>query len=186
MTPMLRELHEARKARLLRMKAWHGQKVVLLHKVRPKPERKTESPLPAPVPISKPEKVVTRELTPLEEIASPEILDGGSITIRQIQEIVAQRYKVGVDELKSNSHKAFIMLPRQIAYTLTRRLTTKALSTIAKAFGGRDHTTILSGIRKIERRAITDMEFAAELYQLEQMINGQDAVALPVSIACIE
>lgn len=188
MTPMLRELHEARKARLQRMKAWHRNNVVPLHKVRPPQESKREAPSPKPESAKSPTAVTAqhREITPFTEMEIPEIFEDGSIAIWQIQELVAKRYNVDVNEIKSNSHKAFIMLPRQIAYTLARRLTSKGLPTIAKAFGGRDHTTILQGVRKIERRASIDSEFAAELAQLELMVNGQDAVAFPAPLACIE
>jgi hypothetical protein len=178
MTPMLRELHEARKARLQRMKAWHNNNVVPLHKVRPidqaqqeaEPEPKSEEmPIAEPMPA----------LTPIEEIEQPVVLENTNVSIRQIQTVVAKRYRVSLSELVSNSRNQFIMLPRQIAYALARRLTDKALPTIAKAFGGRDHTTILHGIRKVEKRVRHDSGFAVELHQLERVITGKAHLPCP-------
>jgi hypothetical protein len=165
MTPMLRELHDEHIERLKRMKAWHDRNLLVpigrIH--RP---RRVEKPRRAP-PLPKPK----RSITPIEEIPSPEI--GAGVKVYQIQRVVAQRYNVSVDEMKSNSHYAFVVLPRQIAYTLARRLTPRSLPAIGHAFGNRDHTTIFYGIQKIEERASEDAAFAAELKQLENVIMGR-------------
>jgi hypothetical protein len=178
MTPMLRELHEARKARLQRMKAWHRNNVVPLHQVRPINQELPEAK-PEPKLEEKPELEPVPALTPIEEIEQPVVVDNTNVSIRQIQIVVAKRYRVSLSELVSNSRNQFIMLPRQIAYTLARRLTNKALPTIAKVFGGRDHTTIMHGIRKVEKRARHDTVFAVELHQLERVITGKECLPCP-------
>src|SRR3954464_2073152 len=173
MTPMLRELHEARKARLPRMGArQYPNAIVPLHRVRPIPE---------PVAVPQPEPEVIKEepkLTPFEEIEPPVIVENNSVTIRQIQIVVAKRYKVSLQAINSDTRNQAVMLPRQIAYTLARRLTNKALTTIGPAFN-RDHTTVMQGLRKTEKRARTDTEFAAELAQLEQVIMGKAQLPCP-------
>jgi hypothetical protein len=171
---MLRELHEARKARLQRMKAWHRNNVVPMRQVRP-PHR--ERPKVKPIEQPKAEPVPT--LTPIEEIEQPVVLENATLSIRQIQIVVAKRYRVSLSEIVSDSRNQFIMLPRQIAYTLARRLTDKGLTTIAKVFGGRDHTTVMHGIRKVEKRALYDAQFAAELHQLERVIMGKTQLPCP-------
>jgi hypothetical protein len=171
MTPMLRELHEARKARLPRMGArQYPNAIVPLHRVRPLPE-------PVAVPQPEPEAEEPK-LTPFEEIEPPVIVENTSVTIRQIQIVVAKRYKVSLQAINSDTRSQPVMLPRQIAYTLARRLTNKALTTIGQAFD-RDHTTILQGLRKTEKRARKDMEFADELRQLEQVIMSKAQLPCP-------
>lgn len=183
MTPMLRELHEARKERLQRMQAWHRGNVVTMHKARSAAAPKMPPPAPAPEPesIERPpvEKIGNREVTRLADIASPAMSDGAQIEIRQIQQIVAARYRVEVAEIKSTRRNAFVMLPRHIAYALARRLTDKSLPTIGRAFGGRDHSTILHAIRKVEARASADTEFANELGHLERVITGKTQLPCP-------
>jgi hypothetical protein len=171
MTPMLRELHEARKARLPRMGArQYSNAIVPLHRVRP---------IPGSEAVQEPEPEAEEpKLTPFEEIEPPVIVENTSVTIRQIQIVVAKRYKASLQAILSDTRCQSVMLPRQIAYTLARRLTNKPLSTIGQAFD-RDHTTILQGLRKTEKRARKDMEFAAELAQLEQVIMGKAQLPCP-------
>jgi hypothetical protein len=171
MTPMLRKLHEARKARLPRMGArQYPNAIVPIHRVRPIPE-------PVAVPQPEPE-VEEPKLTPFEEIEPPLIVENTSVTIRQIQIVVAKRYKVSLQAIISDIRSESVMLPRQIAYTLARRLTNRSLTAIGQAFD-RDHTTILQGLRKTEKRAKKEPEFAAELAQLEQVIMGKAQLPCP-------
>jgi hypothetical protein len=172
MTPMLRELHEARKARLPRMGArQYRNAIVPIHRVRPIFE-----PMAAPQP--EPKIKEEPKLTPFEEIDPPMRVGNTSITIRQIQIVVAKRYRVSLQAINSDTRSQAVMLPRQIAYTLARRLTNKALTTIGQAFD-RDHTTILQGLRKTEKRARKEAEFAAELRQLEDVIMGKRDLPCP-------
>jgi hypothetical protein len=173
MTPMLRELHEDRKARLQRMKAWHTRNLVPFHRVRPHPPKST------PIVAEPVKDVQSKEVDPPLESESPPLKNGESPTVLHIQCIVAKRYRVDLAEIRSDAHNGFVMLPRQIAYTLAKRLTSKSFPAIGRAFGGRDHTTILHGVRKIEERASRDPELAAELEQLERAITGKTQLPCP-------
>jgi hypothetical protein len=170
---MLRELHEARKARLPRMGArQYRNAIVPIHRVRPIPE---------PEAVQEPEPEVIKEepkLTPFEEVEPPVIVENTSVTIRQIQIVVAKRYKISLQAIISDIRSESVMLPRQIAYTLARRLTNRSLTAIGQAFD-RDHTTILQGLRKTEKRARKELEFADELRQLEQVIMGDRELPCP-------
>jgi hypothetical protein len=170
MTPMQYELNEARKERLQRMGGIPSN-VVPLDRVRP-----SDSLAAKPVENPEPEPI---GLIPIEEIPAPQIKEGEELRIREIQQAVAIRYRIGLEAIKSDSRSQFVMLPRQIAYTLARRLTGKSLATIGRAFGGRDHTTVLHGVQRIEERASTDTAFAAELEQLEQVIIGRSNLPCP-------
>lgn len=87
-------------------------------------------------------------------------------TIADIVEYVAERYGVTSDDLTGPRRARRLSEPRQRAYALAREVTGRSLPAIAAAFGGRDHTTILHGIRadKARRTPGTDAEliFSAE------------------------
>jgi chromosomal replication initiator protein len=71
------------------------------------------------------------------------------ITIETIQKIVAEHYKMSVNELKQKKRTRTIAFPRQIAMYLSRQLTDCSLPQIGEKFGGRDHTTVIHAFDKI-------------------------------------
>ena len=76
-------------------------------------------------------------------------LQNRMITIENIQKTVGQFFKVKIDDLLSSGRSRSIARPRQIAMTLAKELTNHSLPEIGKAFGGRDHTTVLHACRKV-------------------------------------
>lgn len=76
-------------------------------------------------------------------------LQDRTITIENIQKTVAEYYKIRTSDLLSNRRSRSITRPRQLAMALSKELTNHSLPEIGAAFGGRDHTTILHGCRKI-------------------------------------
>ncbi len=78
------------------------------------------------------------------------------ITIDNIQKTVAEYYKLRVADLLSKRRSRSIARPRQVAMALSKELTNHSLPEIGDAFGGRDHTTILYGCRKIAELKTTD------------------------------
>lgn len=92
------------------------------------------------------------------------------ISVENIQKTVADYYKIKVAEMYSKSRARVVARPRQMAMALTKEVTPLSLPDIGEAFGGRDHTTVLHGYRKIaELRAsdpITNRDFNALLHIL--------------------
>lgn len=72
------------------------------------------------------------------------------VTIDNIQKTVAEYFKIRMADLLSKSRRRSISRPRQLAMSLAKELTTHSLPEIGDAFGGRDHTTILHGCRRIK------------------------------------
>ncbi len=72
------------------------------------------------------------------------------VRIEDIQRIVARHYNVSKTELLSNRRTRTIVKPRQVAMYLSKVLTPRSLPEIGRRFGGRDHTTVLHAVRKIE------------------------------------
>jgi chromosomal replication initiator protein len=78
------------------------------------------------------------------------------ITIENIQKTIAEYYKLRVADLLGRRRTRTIARPRQMAMALSKELTEHSLPEIGDAFGGRDHTTVLHGCRKIESLCETD------------------------------
>ena len=97
------------------------------------------------------------------------------IRIEEIQRIVARHYNVSKQDLLSNRRTRTIVKPRQVAMYLAKMLTPRSLPEIGRRFGGRDHTTVLHAVRKIEDLVGADLKLAQELELLKRLINEQSA-----------
>ena len=96
----------------------------------------------------------------------------GQITVELIQKTVADYYKIKVSDMYSKRRPNSIALPRQVAMYLAKETTQKSLPEIGELFGGRDHTTVLHGVRKIAAARATDAELNHALHVLEQTLKG--------------
>jgi len=95
------------------------------------------------------------------------------VRIEDIQRIVARHYNVSKTELLSNRRTRTIVKPRQVAMFLSKSMTPRSLPEIGRRFGGRDHTTVLHAVRKIEDLSTTDQTLAQELELLRRLIVDQ-------------
>jgi chromosomal replication initiator protein len=80
---------------------------------------------------------------------------------------------VSKTELLSNRRTRTIVKPRQIAMYLAKVMTPRSLPEIGRRFGGRDHTTVLHAVRKIEDLSGTDNTLAQEIELLRRLISDQ-------------
>jgi chromosomal replication initiator protein len=85
------------------------------------------------------------------------------VTLDAIQKLVAEHFGIGVKELKAKSNSKRVVFPRQVAMWMARELTGSSLPEIARAFGGKHHTTVLHSVEKIAMRKKTDALFNKEL-----------------------
>ncbi len=88
------------------------------------------------------------------------------ISVEMVQKIVAEYYKVPVNELRAKKRNQNIVVPRQVAMYLSRQLANLSLPEIGNAFGGKDHTTVLHSCRKIEELVNSDKNFKNAIYDL--------------------
>ena len=95
------------------------------------------------------------------------------VRIEDIQRIVARHYNVSKTELLSNRRTRTIVKPRQVAMYLSKVLTPRSLPEIGRRFGGRDHTTVLHAVRKIEGLSGNDNTLAQEIELLKRLISEQ-------------
>jgi chromosomal replication initiator protein len=93
------------------------------------------------------------------------------VKIEDIQRLVANHYNVSRADILSSRRTAIVVRPRQIAMYLAKSLTLRSLPEIGRRFGGRDHTTVLHAVRKIEGMVSTDQELAGEIDHLKRMLQ---------------
>lgn len=93
------------------------------------------------------------------------------VKIEDIQRAVARHFNVSRADMLSSRRTANVVRPRQIAMYLAKTLTLRSLPEIGRRFGGRDHTTVLHAVRKIEGLADKDQGLAQELELLKRMLT---------------
>ena len=93
------------------------------------------------------------------------------VKIEDIQRIVARQYNVTRADLLSSRRTANVVRPRQVAMYLAKTLTLRSLPEIGRRFGGRDHTTVLHAVRKIENLVSTDTALAEEIEVLKRQLQ---------------
>jgi chromosomal replication initiator protein len=96
--------------------------------------------------------------------------DSRRVRIEDIQRIVARQFNVSKNDLLSNRRTRVIVRPRQIAMYLSKVMTPRSLPEIGRRFGGRDHTTVLHAVRKIEDLTSKDQKLAHEVELLKRLI----------------
>ena len=94
------------------------------------------------------------------------------ITIEDIQRHVADHYNLRMTDMLSPRRARPVARPRQIAMYLAKALTEHSLPEIGRKFGGRDHTTIIHGVRKIEELMAGDRQLAGDIETLKHRIAG--------------
>lgn len=92
------------------------------------------------------------------------------VTVPTIQGVVANFFQIGVGELRGARRDRSVLYPRQVAMYLCRRLTEASLPEIGRAFGGKNHTTVLHAIGKIEREVAQDVNKKGLLDRLNQQV----------------
>jgi chromosomal replication initiator protein len=93
------------------------------------------------------------------------------ITIDEIQKRVAEHYNIRLSDMHSARRARAVARPRQVAMFLCKQLTPRSLPEIGRKFGGRDHTTVMHAVRKIEELRATDRTLAEDVELLRRMLE---------------
>jgi chromosomal replication initiator protein len=93
------------------------------------------------------------------------------VTIDEIQKRVAEHFNIRLSEMTSPRRARAVARPRQIAMYLAKQLTTRSLPEIGRKFGGRDHTTVMHAVRKIEELKVSDRALAEDVELLRRMLQ---------------
>jgi chromosomal replication initiator protein len=94
------------------------------------------------------------------------------ITIEDIQKKVSAHYNIKVSDMHSARRSVAIARPRQVAMYLAKKLTTKSLPEIGRKFGGKDHTTVMHAVKRIDEICKGDQEFADDVELLMRMLQS--------------
>ncbi len=96
----------------------------------------------------------------------------GEVRIDLIQEAVARHYSVSIDDLVGEKRTKRIVVPRQVAMYLSRELTDSSLPAIGRAFGGRDHTTVIYAVQKVTTQLADGGDVYAAVTALTSSLTG--------------
>ncbi len=94
------------------------------------------------------------------------------ITVDEIQRAVAEYYNLRLSELLSARRSRNIARPRQVAMYLAKQLTERSLPEIGRRFGGRDHTTVIHAVRKIEELRQQDAALDEDIHRLTRQLQS--------------
>jgi chromosomal replication initiator protein len=94
------------------------------------------------------------------------------VTIEEIQKQVAEHFNMRLSEMYSSRRARAIARPRQIAMYLAKQLTARSLPEIGRKFGGRDHTTVMHAVRRVEELKSTDGGFNEDVELLRRMLEN--------------
>ncbi len=94
------------------------------------------------------------------------------VTIEEIQKRVAQHFNIRTSDMHSARRARSVARPRQVAMYLAKQLTARSLPEIGRKFGGRDHTTVMHAVKKVDELREQDPSFAEDVELLRHMLEG--------------
>ena len=116
--------------------------------------------------------------TPIDIVMAKKVLkdilieNSKEITIEKIQKKVAEHFQIKTSELKSSKRLKNIVFPRQVAMYICRNLTSLSYPEIGSKFGGKDHSTIIHAIKKIERIMKEDIQMKTIIEKLMENLGN--------------
>lgn len=115
-----------------------------------------------PIDLPTAKEVLKNIIKPKEEL----------ISIDAIQKVVAGYFNIKISDFKVKRKNKGLVVPRQIAIFLSRKLTEASLVEIGEKFGGKDHSTVLHSIKKVEKKITTDPSFKEMIEHLQGRIKS--------------
>ena len=103
--------------------------------------------------------------------------DAGGVRIDLVQEATARHYGISLEELVGDRRTKRVVVPRQVAMYLSRELTDASLPAIGRAFGGRDHTTVIYAVQKVTRQMTDEGSIYEAVQALTVSLTGRGSTA---------
>ena len=94
------------------------------------------------------------------------------VSIEEIQRRVAEHYNIHLADMSSPRRARAVARPRQIAMYLAKQMTTRSLPEIGRKFGGRDHTTVMHAVKKVEELRSADHVLQEDIDRLRRSLEG--------------
>ncbi len=104
----------------------------------------------------------------LHSTVRPASVNGPSVSAEQIREEVAREWQVASESLASKRRTRDIIVPRQVAMYLIKEMLDESLVKIGRRFGGRDHSTVIYSIRRVQATIHSDEDFALRVSRLRR------------------
>ena len=98
--------------------------------------------------------------------------DIATLTIDDIQKLVSDHYKVRIPDIKSRTRTKPLVIARQVAMWLVKKHLDRSLVDIGRSFGGKDHTTVMNALRRIQEQLNKDSEIKRDIEELESRIHN--------------
>lgn len=95
-----------------------------------------------------------------------------TISLEDIQKLVADHFKVRISDLKSTTRARQIVVPRQVAMYLIKKTLDKSLVDIGRAFGGKDHTTVMNALQRVDLLRGRDLDIKNDIEELTTRIHN--------------
>jgi chromosomal replication initiator protein len=120
---------------------------------------------------------------PIDRALTLEVLDAmypsrrgaGPPSIAEVQAVVATHFRLSVEELTSSSRTNAVAWPRQVAIHIARDLTGASLPVIGRAFGGRNHATVVHSCKRVSERLKNDQHIVDEIATLSALVSARQA-----------
>lgn len=97
--------------------------------------------------------------------------DATTLTVEDIQKLVSEHFKVRLIDIKSKGRAQPLVTARQVAMFLIKKYLNKSLQDIGRYFGGKDHTTVISSLRKINYQLTRNADLKRDIEELERQIQ---------------
>ena len=94
------------------------------------------------------------------------------VNVEDIQRAVASHYHIKVSDMHSARRSVAVARPRQVAMYLSKQMTAKSLPEIGRKFGGKDHTTVMHAIKRVEELCEKDQDIREDIELLSRMLQG--------------
>ena len=107
-----------------------------------------------------------------ETLSDSRYTSGQRLTVDRIQRAVCDEFRVTLTDMTSKRRARIIARPRQVAMYLSKKLTKRSLPDIGRRFGGRDHTTVMHAVKRIDELRAGDASFNAQIEAVEEALKG--------------
>jgi chromosomal replication initiator protein len=107
-----------------------------------------------------------------KQILAAHSTESTTLTMEDIQKLCAQHFNIRVSDLKSSTRVKPIVTARQIAMTLCKKYLGKSYMDIGRAHGGKDHTTVMNAVQRIEEQLLTNADLKRDLEDIETRIHN--------------
>lgn len=106
-----------------------------------------------------------------ETLSDSRYTTGQRLTVDRIQKAVCEEFRVTLTDMTSKRRARIIARPRQVAMYLSKKLTKRSLPDIGRRFGGRDHTTVMHAVKRIDSLRADDAAFNAQIEAVETALK---------------